>query len=495
MIRGLIAAGVVLAAIPAVPALAIAATPVPEARLVPVTASSHPFGAADHQLRPENLAASGYVEEEYFVSGKANVYDWQPTGATVLTPDAPYTTRVLVRRPKTAGKFSGRVVVEMMNPTNLIDLNIGWAIHRDQLMRSGDAWVGLTAKPVSVLTLKKFDPVRYGPLNWANPRPASDPLNCAATGQNSKATENGLVWDMNTQVGAWIRSDSASNPFTYGGRKTKAKYLYGWGYSQTGSFLYTYVNAVHPLVVKQDGKSMFDGYLIATSGGPGAINQCAPALPAGDSRRKPSHVGVPVMHVMTQSDYAGFAPNRLPDNNTRAEGYRDYDLSGAGHATPDELYYGPSPADIVQGGQPPPPVDCNEGPRSRFPSRAPFNAILANLEAWAEKGTVPPPGAVIQMNGNTGALDQYGNVKGGVRTPYLDVPTSTWAGNSTGPSFCRIAGHETPFTPERLKALYPTHEAYVKAVRASVRGLVAQRYLTKADGDEIIAEARAARVP
>ena len=493
-----ICAGAAFAAALTVSFVAHAATPVPQVSgPIPVTAASHPFGAANQTLKPENLAAAGYVEEEYFVSGKANVYDWQAGGAVVRTADVPYTTRVLVRRPKSAGKFSGRVIVEMMNPTNLLDLNIGWAIHRDELMRRGDAWVGLTAKPIAVKTLQTFDPARYAPLNWANPLPASDPRNCAvrAGGDTTQATENGLVWDMNTQVGAWIRSNTAANPFTYGGRATRAKYLYGWGYSQTGGYLYTYVNAIHPLVVKADGKSMFDGYLIATASGPSAINQCAPAIPAGDPHRKPAHVGVPVMHVMTNSDYAGFAPSRLPDNNTLAEGYRDYDLSGAGHATPDELYYGPSPADITKGGQTPPPVNCTEGPRSRFPSRVPFNAILENLEDWVEKGKTPPPGAVVLMNGNTGALDEYGNVKGGVRTPYLDVPTSTWAGNSTGPSFCRIAGHETPFTPDRLKALYPTHADYVRKVEASVDSLVAQRYITRADGAAIIAEARATKVP
>lgn len=64
------------------------------------TATSYPFGAADHTLVPEDLKSQGYVEEEYFISGKANVYDWPAPGpAVVRTPDAPYTTRVLIRRP------------------------------------------------------------------------------------------------------------------------------------------------------------------------------------------------------------------------------------------------------------------------------------------------------------------------------------------------------------------------------------------------------------
>src|SRR6476620_3794429 len=62
---------------------------------LPVSATSYPFGAADHTLVPEDLAKVGYVEDEYLVSGKANVYTWPDLGrpAQVRTPDAPYTTR------------------------------------------------------------------------------------------------------------------------------------------------------------------------------------------------------------------------------------------------------------------------------------------------------------------------------------------------------------------------------------------------------------------
>ena len=78
-----------------------AKTPIPKVTgPLPVSAASYPFGAADHQLVPQDLSRHGYVEEEYLVSGKANVYSWPASGpAVVRTPDAPYTTRILVRRP------------------------------------------------------------------------------------------------------------------------------------------------------------------------------------------------------------------------------------------------------------------------------------------------------------------------------------------------------------------------------------------------------------
>jgi hypothetical protein len=47
----------------------------------------------------------------------------------------------------------------------------------------------------------------------------------------------------------------------------------------------------------------------------------------------------------------------------------------------------------------------------------------------------------------------------------------------------------------RLKELYPTHDAYVRAVTNDVQRLVAERALTKEDGDALIAEAKGAAVP
>jgi hypothetical protein len=78
-----------------------AATPVPKVTgPIPVTATSYPFGAADHTMLPQNLKSLGYIEEEFLISGTANVYDWPGPGpASVSVANAPYTTRVLVRRP------------------------------------------------------------------------------------------------------------------------------------------------------------------------------------------------------------------------------------------------------------------------------------------------------------------------------------------------------------------------------------------------------------
>jgi hypothetical protein len=498
-----------LAGIASAAALALAApatsgaTPIPAVTgPLPVSATSYPFGAANHETVPEDLRKVGYVESEYLVSGKANVYDWPATGpATVRTPDAPYTTRILVRRPANRRHFSGNVVVEMLNPSNLFDLNIGWAVAHKQIVHNGDAWIGITAKPIDVVALKTFDPARYGSLSFANPLPLSDPRNCTdiqasvdPPALRSRTTEDGLVWDIYSQVGAWLRSNARSNPLAH-----RVKHAYGFGYSQTGGYLVDYINAINPLVVKNDGKPIYDAYIVAVAAGAFVggvpINQCTPTPPAADPRLQFHNVGVPVMRIMSQSDYLIGIAGRRDDSDAPGDRYRHYEMAGAAHATPDELEFSAAPPDIVKAGRDVPPASCNEGPRSRFPSRIFFDAALRNLDAWVRYRIPPPHAAPITVDNGAAKLDQFGNVEGGLRSPYLDVPTSTWFGSSTGASFCFIAGHEVPFTSAQLHALYATHGAYVRAVVRDTARLVFGRYITAYDGLDIIREAAQAPVP
>jgi len=204
---------------------------------------------------------------------------------------------------------------------------------------------------------------------------------------------------------------------------------------------------------------------------------------------------VPVMRIMSQSDYLGAVALRRSNSDVAPDLYRSYEIAGAGHASPDELLTAAAPNDLVKGGRAVPPMECNEGPRSRFPSSLAFNASLRNLDLWVRKGVAPPRAEPIAVVDGKPVLDEFGNVRGGVRSPLVDVPTSTWNGNSTGPSFCRIAGHEKPFDAVRLKQLYPSHADYVNAVKRSVQALVAARLLVKEDGEELLAAAKNAAVP
>jgi hypothetical protein len=438
------------------------------------------------------LSKSGYVEEEYFVSGLANVYNWPAAGpAVVRTPDAPYTTRILVRRPQNPADSSGSAIVEMQNPSNQMDLNIGWSLMREHMMREGDTWVGITIRPIAVDALKRFDPERYAPISFADPLPPGQ-RPCTITGAEANQ-ERGLAWDMNSQVGAWIRSNAATNPL-----RGRIDRVYGFGYSQTGGYLNTYANAIHKLATLDDGRPVYDGYFITVAGGGfvgmTAINQCVAAPPVGDPRRETGNLGVPIIRAMSLSDFVGGIAARRPDSDTPEDPYRHYEVAGMGHASPFELYYSARPEDMVKAGRTPPPMNCNEGPRSRFPTNIAFDAMLQNLDRWSRTGIAPPRAQLIQRVNNSTVLDEHGNVVGGVRSPYVDVPTSTWFGTATGASFCFIAGYERPFSAEKLAQLYPTKADYVTKVDASTRALVQQHFITEADGRFIMQEARYACV-
>ena len=301
--RWALALGTMIAALLAVAAAAAAATPIPKVTgPIAVTASSHPFGGAQWQLQPQDLADHGYVEEEYLVSGRANVYDWNADKkAVVRTPRAPYTTRMIVRRPIKRTRMSGTVVVEPLNPSNLFDLNIGWALSATSSCATatvGRLHVQARRRPVA----EDVRPARYGKLDWDNPLPLDDPRNCAQADiqtivdppeERRRESEDGLVWDMISQVAAWARSTAKSNPLAR--RAAPAQHVvdrvYGFGYSQTGSMLITYINAIRPRQIAADGHALYDGYFVGVAGGrfigAAPLNQCTPVPPLG-TRAAPS---------------------------------------------------------------------------------------------------------------------------------------------------------------------------------------------------------------
>ena len=101
-----------------------------------------------------DLAMVGYAEVEHFVSGDAQSF----TSDEPLTVDgqwdvrvaeaAPFTTRIVVRRPVDPGRFDGTVVVEWLNVTRRPRRRARLHLHRtSSIMRSAaTAWVGVSAQ-------------------------------------------------------------------------------------------------------------------------------------------------------------------------------------------------------------------------------------------------------------------------------------------------------------------------------------------------------------
>ena len=138
---------------------------------------------------PLNLKQIGYVQHEYAAAGTATSYkaDGALTrdGRWRFAPDgtAPYRTRVLVRMPADPKKFSGTVIVEWLNVSGGVDADPDWVSLREEIVRAGDAWVGVSAQRIGVMGgpvlvkvdvpgaeaagegLRAIDPARYGSLD------------------------------------------------------------------------------------------------------------------------------------------------------------------------------------------------------------------------------------------------------------------------------------------------------------------------------------------
>ena len=179
------------------------------------TEHSIPWNAADRQLVPIDLDRYGYDEEEYFFSGKANVYTLNGDHAEMKSEAAPYTNRFLIRKPKDMKKFSGKVVMELINPTNGWDVVPMWCQIWPSILQDGDIYVGITIREGCIASLKKYDPERYAELDWTNPNkePGEISKKILMWQHCSKETEYGLFWDMLTQLGYFFKEKNQSvNP-------------------------------------------------------------------------------------------------------------------------------------------------------------------------------------------------------------------------------------------------------------------------------------------
>jgi hypothetical protein len=475
---------------------AAAATAVPRVTgPIPVTAGSYPFLAANRVQEVVDLARLQYVEEEFFIAGTANVYDWTENGSAngtliVRTSGAPYTTRILVRRPSDPRRFSGNVIVEPLNNARAYDWAFVWAYSYEYFAERGDAWVGVTHLPAAVAALKRFNASRYAPLSLANPSPDER----CGRGNAASDSEEGLRWDMFSQLGALLKSGATPGPL--GGFRVERVYAA----SHYGE-LATYVNAVHNHARLDNGRPIYDGYLIKANEDPSRIRRCAAPPPEGDPRLITRNVDVPVIRMIAQGDVLETATRRREDSDEPGDRFRLYEVAGAPHM--DTIFYRHMPIvqDQIAAGQTgfdwhwplayrcDPDVPLMDSPVMRDAA----NAALASLDRWVRRGTPAPRAERIAATdgGTSGArfvTDQFGNAVGGVRSPSLDVPAATYHPSRTGPMTCRSLGYTTPFESARLDALYGSSKSYATKVAASVDRLVRQRWLTESAGRRIKTE-------
>jgi hypothetical protein len=404
---------------------------------------------------PPNLQQIGYVQHEYVAAGMATSY--QDLGALTsdgrwrFAPDtsAPYRTRVLVREPARASAFSGTVVVEWLNVSGGIDADPEWTSLSEEIVRAGDAWVGVSAQKIGVeggpvlvnvggvpgaqaagKGLKAIDPARYGSLTHPG---------------------DGFSFDIFTQVARAIGTGAGllSGP--------KPHVVIAAGESQSAFALVTYVNGVQPLT------QVFDGFFVHSRGAsglplvaPGQDADIAGAI-TGKATIFRTDQQIPVLDIQTETDVGSILNSyaaRQPDSSH----FRLWEVVGTAHA--DAHLLGASAQYIDCG------VPINNGPMHIV-----AKAALRALTNWLANGTAPvtapridvTPGATPQIVRNSDGI-----ALGGIRTPPTDVPIAAVSG-APGPNpstICLLLGSTKPFSAARLAQLYPSRAKYLQLYTA-----------------------------
>lgn len=493
--------GVIAAAMPA--AAQGTAVPLPEFKPMPATATSYPMMQSDKLQTVIDLPKLGYVEEEFLISGRANVYDWAPNGGVVVkTPNAPYTTRILLRRPMNPQRFSGNVILEVPNAARRFDFNFAWGVSHEGFTDNGDAFVVITLSQSNLEALKIFDPMRYAPLSFANPTPDESCV-VGRGGAQTSTSEEGLQYDILSQVAALLKAARPGGPMA--GFSVQRAYFISYDGTETN-----YMVGIHPRARLADGKPVFDGYIQHRQFNLGRLRRCGIAPAADDPRNITRNVDVPVIRIVSETDVMTFSKFRREDSDAPGDRYRLYEVAGAAHADGYFYWYYPT-VDVLRKVGSTYPLsntwpflnNCGAGlgdPKAlMLTQKTPINsyvmdAAVASLTRWIKDGVPAPKAARIQIESvNTPMArvvrDQYGNAMGGYRTPYLDVPAAAYVESQEGEGFCDELGRTDSFPWARLMQIHGSPQNYGAKVNKSVDQLVKDRFLTESDGKKIKAEA------
>ena len=428
---------------------------------VPNPTVSGPIAGAPASLSAVDLGPRGYVEEEFFVEGTAHAYE--PVGAlaedgrwTVQpTTTAPYRTRVLVRRPKDPTKFNGVVEVEWLNVSGGLDAAPDWGLGHEELLRSGSAWVGVSAQSVGVQSLRNDS--RYATLDHPG---------------------DSYSYDIYSQVGETLRHPKGTN--LLGNRKFKVRTMIADGESQSAFRMVTYINAIAP----QTG--LFDGFFVHSRFATGS------AVAEGETDAIPNPTLIrtdrkePVLVLESETDVPRHLSARRPDSKN----YRLWEVAGTAHFDEDGLHAltGIPKEDMAKT----PPLGCpqriNSAPQSYV-----VDTAMHDLARWAGGGRPPPRAPRIAVTPGappTITRNELGLAQGGIRLPEVEVPTAVLSGESGGgPGFCSVFGTTTPLDPSRLSSLYPTHREYVSAFTTATDRAQRDGFILGADAKAAKAEA------
>jgi hypothetical protein len=430
----------------------------------------------------DDLGALGYVEEEFFIEGEATRYrpvrELTPDGKWAVEPNGtePYKTRLLVRRPQDPSKFNGAVVMESIN------VSVGWelttlgTISRD-IYRDGFVFVtascqriGLEGYAKGSQGLKVWDPERYGSLSIPG---------------------DSISFDIFSQAGRAVgpnRSQSGVDPL--GGLNVRQ--VIASGASQSAARLRTYINAIHPR------DRVFDAFMPTIDFGRGAgfddrvldptlPSSAGPAAMMANATRIRDDLDAPVVVVNSETETLLYLTTRQPDSNH----FRLWEVAGASHApAPNGRYlHRLRLRDGLAG----------DGPivGSEVAWHPTADAALFAINRWIGGGSPPSTQARIEVTSESPpkvVRDQYGNARGGVRLPEVEVPIAHNEGAVTMPGVGSLNGTSEPLPADVLKQLYPTPDVYVSRVTAAAQAALEAGVIRPGRVEEYIEAARAARM-
>lgn len=454
--RTLVRACIVLvaaASVVALPAPAAAASPVPSPTVIGPIPANVPAGDPSHDYpfysSDMDLAARGYVEQEFFIEGTATRYATPPLATgTVISTGNPYRTRIVVRRPVSPHRFNGTVLVEWQNVTAGHDLDAHWLASADHLMSEGYVWVGVSAQRVGVHQpvsgLRAWSPIRYGSLDVT---------------AGGTVLDDSLSYDIYSQAAQALRNPTGVDPL--GGLRPQV--LVAIGASQSEGRLVLYHNSIQPLA------GVFDAFFLHIGGG-----------------RLRTDLDVKVFKMNSETEVAGGVP-RLNDSDR----LRSWEIAGTSHVDR-QFVDAQGPLDVRDGITPASSV-CANPPLSQVPFRFALNSAIDLLVRWVRFGVAPPSAPRIELASAVPpiaiARDAHGNALGGVRLPQHQVPTATNTGVNSGTGFCFLFGTHVAFDQATLDALYPNHGAYVARIAEATAVALGNEWIGAADAAQTIRDA------
>jgi hypothetical protein len=410
-----------------------------------------------------DIGAVGYGAAEFFVSGTASSYapaaDLGPDGRWDVTPSgtAEYTTRIVVLTPADRARFNGTVLVEWLNVSGGIDAPAVWMMAHREILRAGYAYVAVSAQRVGVeggasllgmdMSLKSQDPKRYAPLC----HPGDE-----------------FCYDIFSRVGQLLGEGAVNGVLG----DLRARHVIAVGESQSAMYLTTYINAVDPLAASYDGFLVHSRFATAAPlDGMSIFDESEASSPGAVAFR--TDLRVPVVAVITETDLFGgprhgyyFA--RQPDT----ERLRVWEIPGAAHADNYTIQVAPidsgsAPIDAIVAAYAPTNMLMGQqlGHYINFAPQHHYvvQAAVAALNHWVGTGEPAPQAAPISVRDGDQPLpmlDANGVAEGGVRTPWVDVPTARTSGlgaseSATESIMAAIFGSGEPFDAATLRRLYP----------------------------------------